>query len=258
VIPLILLALGLGVALTAYELSPRTRVRVDDYARAIRSAHDAHQAADAHLNNAHATVVTAVQHAQQADSARQPAPMPPPPSVPTVPPPMAAPSPPPVQDVGEAHANASKAAIDAAVEHVVVAIDANKEAARKTAEAAQNAKAEAERAAVAQSAAKVLEREKKLAAALASLGIGQCGARSYARVTEQIKDKLLAKLSAEGMAVTGENPWNIDTKQTGVKLRAFWDSKTSSLKLIVTSTGLGWCSIIWDRIEPKLKEVIGP
>lgn len=268
-IPLILIALGLGVALTAYDLSPRTRARVDDYARAIRSAHAAHQAADAHLSNAHAAVVTAVQHAQQADSVArqpQPAPMPPPILVPTVPLPVPVP-PPPVQDVVDAHANAAKVATDAAVDHVAVATDANKEAARKTAEAAQNAQNEAQRQEAAQSAAKVLEREKKIAAALDSLGIGQCGARTYKRVTEQIKDKLLAKLSAEGMAVTGNNPWNIDTRQYGVRLRAVWDFRVSELKLVV-STGKGaqaWsglhtvtCQDIWDKIEPKLKDVIGP
>ena len=155
----------------------------------------------------------------------------------------------------DAHDNASKVALDTAVDHVVEAADAHKEAARKTAEAAQLAKEAADRIAVEQSAAKVLEREKKLVAALASLGIGQCGKRTYGPVTEQIKDKLLAKLAAEGMVVTGDNPWNIDTHQSGVKLRAGWDPKASTLRLIVTSTGLGWCSIVWDRIEPKLKEL---
>jgi len=260
-IPLILIALGLGVALTAYELSPRTHTRVDDYVRAIRSAHAAHQAADVHLSNAHAAVVTAVRHTEQSNAvARQPPPAPmPPPSAPTPPtaPPTAPMPPAPGQDVRDAHDNAAKVALDTAVDHVVEAIDANKEAARKTAEAAQHAKAEADRVAVEQSAAKVLAREKKLAAALASLGVGECGKRSYGPVTEQIKDKLLAKLRAEGMVVTGDNPWNIDTHQSGVKLRAGWDPKTSTLKLIVKSTGLGWCSIIWDRIEPKLREVIG-
>lgn len=208
---LIVLALGFGVALTAYELT-RTR---DDYARAIRSAHAAHQAADAHLSNAHAAVVTA---------------------------------------------------IDTAVDHVAVADAANKEAARKTAEAAKNAQDEAQRQEVAQSAAKVLAREKEIAAKLDSFGIGQCGVRTYKRVTEQVKDKLLAKLSAEGMSVTGNNPWSIDTRKYGVRLRAVWDFRVSELKLIVT-TGKGTevipyvkdvtCQDIWDKIEPKLREVIG-
>jgi outer membrane biosynthesis protein TonB len=275
---LILIALGAGIALTAYQLSPRTQARADDYARAIRAAHEAHRAADAHFSNARTAMVTAMQHTQQADSvARQPPPVPTPPVVvapspvvpaptptvpvpapiPTVPPPVPVPTPLPEKDVGEAHTNAGKIATDAAVEHVVEAIDANKEAARKTAEAAKLAKEEADRIAVEQSAAKVLEREKKLAAALASFGVGECGKRSYGGVTEQVKDKLLARLAAEGMIVRGDNPWNIDTHQSGVKLRAGWDPKTSSLKLIVTSTGLGWCSIIWKRIEPKLREVIG-
>ena len=73
-IPLILLALGLGAALTAYELSPQTRSRVDNFVRAIRAADSAHQAADAHLGNANAAASAAVRHAQQAVAPRQAAP----------------------------------------------------------------------------------------------------------------------------------------------------------------------------------------
>jgi pyruvate/2-oxoglutarate dehydrogenase complex dihydrolipoamide acyltransferase (E2) component len=165
----------------------------------------------------------------------------------------------PAQDLADAHANAAQVATDVGVDRAVAATEANQEAARKTAEAAQKAKTESERAAAAQSAAKVLAREKQIAAALASLGVGECGIRSYARVTARVKDQLLAKLHGEGMTVTGDNPWNIDTHQAEVKLRAVWDSKAQVLKLIVASSSvLAPCSVIWDRIEPKLREVIGP
>ena len=300
-IPLILLALGLGAALTVYEFSPRTRSRVDAYARAIRSANAAHQTADAHLGNANAVAVTAARHAQQANAARQarqppapppvqwapapvpwvpmpmpeqptpappapmptapmpepaPAPLPPPPYVPAPPPPV------PAQDVADAQANAAQAAADAAVDHATAAIEENQTAAKNTAEAAMSAQAEAQRQEVAQSAAKVLEREKKIAAALASFGIGQCGVRSYPRVTERAKNALLTKLHAEGMSVTGDNPWNIATHEYDVKLRAMWDPKAQVLKLIVTAGkggyfGLVTCDEIWKKIEPILKGVIG-
>lgn len=266
-IPLILLALGLGVALSAYELSPHARSRIDDYARAIREAHAAHQAADVHLSNAGTSSIIAAQHAQAADAVQQvtraiheeahaahqaaTAHLP---SIPPVPAPMPTPS----QDLAEAHANAAQVATDAGVDHAVAATAANQAAAQNTADAAKNAKTEAERAAAAQSAAKVLEREKKIAAALASLGVGECGVRSYARVTARVKDQLLTKLHGEGMTVTGDNPWNIDTNQAEVKLRAVWDPKAQVLKLVVASSA-AWapCSVIWDRIEPKLREVIG-
>ena len=310
-IALILLALGLGAALTVYELSPRTRSRVDAYARAIRSAHAAHQTADAHLGNVNAAASAAVRHTQLADAARQaapqptptpfvqptlpivqpsfvqptpmpppvqPTPMPPPvqptPMPPTAPPaspfiptptvptpePAPVPLPPvPAQDVADAQVRAAQAATDAAVDHVAATIEANQSAARNTAEAAKNAQDEAQRQAAAQSAAKVVERENKIQVALDSLGLGQCGVKPYEGVTPRVKDALLAKLRSEGMKVTGDNPWNIDTGIYGVKLRAVWDWRVDKLKLIVT-TGKGLivtCDRIWERIDPKVKGIIG-
>ncbi len=238
-IALVLLALGLGVALTAYELSPSMRASADDYARVIREAHEAHRVADAALNTANLAANAVAQHAQAAQQAVQ-----------TTAPTQISPP------VADAHSNAAQVAADAGVDHVMTAVDANQEAARQTAAALQKAKTEAERAAAVESAAKVSAREKEIADALAKLGVGQCGVRSYERVTAQVRDALLAKLRSAGMTVTGNNPWNIDPQQSGVKLRAVWDPKALRLKLIVTSTGLGWCSIIWDRIEPKMKEVL--
>lgn len=256
-IPLLLLALGLGAALTVYELSPRARARVDTFVRAIRSADAAHQTADRHLGDANANAATAIHHAQQADAALQ-----------------TSQSTPPAQGTpytsaeiyADAQTNAAEAATESAVDQAAAAIEANKDAAKNTAIAAQNAQTEAERQEVVQSAAKVIEREKNLTAMLASLGIGQCGVRPYPGVTEQVKDTLLAKLRAEGMAVTGDNPWNIDTGTYGVKLRAIWDWRVNEVKLIVTA-GKGTevipflkdvtCQDIWDKIEPIMKEVIG-
>ena len=275
-IPLILLALGLGAALTVYELSPRARARVDTFVRAIRSASVAHQTADARLANANAHAVTAVRHTQQANAARQAA------APQTVAPPytpaevyadaqapVAYPPYTPAEVYADAQANAANVATDAAVDQAAAAIEANKDAAKNTAVAAQNAQTEAERQEVVQSAAKVLERENNLASMLDSLGIGQCDVKTYPGVTEQVKDALLAKLRAEGMAVTGDNPWDIDTGKYGVKLRAIWDWRVNKVMLIVTA-GKGnvakdlWvtqirvsCQDIWDEIDPIMKEVIG-
>ena len=294
-IPLILIALGLGAALAVYELSPRTRSRVDAYVRAIQSANAAHQTADARLETANAGAVTAALHAQQAAMARQATPMPlpvqpvppwepmpqwastpqptssptpvqPTPISPAPTPIEPTPEPVPLQDFAEAQAEASQTATDVAVDHVAEAIEANQDAAKDTADAAKNAETEAQRQAVAQSAAKVLTRENKIDAALASLGVGQCDVGSYSRVSERVKNALLAKLRAEGMVVTGDNPWNIDTHQYGIRLRAVWNPKASVVKLIVT-TGKGakalgglhrvTCEDIWKKIDPIMKEVIG-
>jgi hypothetical protein len=171
----------------------------------------------------------------------------------------------PAQDLADAHANAAQVATDVGVDRAVAATEANQEAARKTAEAAQKAKTDAERAAVAQSAAKVLEREKQIAAMYASLGAGQCEARVYTRVTAQITEALLARLHAAGMTVTGNNPWNVDAHESSVKLRAAWNPAQQTLKVIVT-TGAGGllkgeppslvCPEVWKRIDPIMKELI--
>jgi len=226
-IPLLLL-LGLGVVFAAYEFSPTSRSRIDDYARVLRETHEAHRAADAHLSNAGTAAAVATQHAQTSTHPQ------------------------------DAHASAGKVAADAGVDQVVAATEKNQEAARKTAELAQKAKTEAERVTAAQSAGKVIEREKEIADLLPKLGVGQCGIRSYARVSAQVKDQLLTKLHGEGMSVTGNNPWDLDTRQHGVKLRAVWDARAQELKLVVT-TGKVWglisCPDIWEKIDPKLKEV---
>ena len=137
--------------------------------------------------------------------------------------PMPVSAPGPAQDLADAHVNAANVATDAAVDHAAEAIEANQAAAKNTADAAQNAQTDVEKQAAADSAAKVLERERQIAAALKSLGFGQCGVRKYERITERAKNRLLAKLRTEGMGVTGDNPWNIDTREYDVKLRAVWD-----------------------------------
>ena len=198
----------------------------------------------------------------------QPPAPPPEPAFEPLPSPPYVPPLPPAQDAAAADAQANaaqaaietaQAAIDTVVDHAAQALAANQEAAQNTADAAQSAQTEADRQASLQSATQVLEREQKIAAALAGLGVGQCGVRSYARVTERAKNTLLAKLDAEGMTVTGVNPWNIDTKTYGVKLRAVWDPNAQVLKLIVT-TGKNFivtCDAIWERIDPKIKGSIG-
>ncbi len=280
-IPLLVLAIGLGAALTVYELSPRTRAQVDSYMRAIRSANAAHQTADAHLANAQA-IARGEQQALQtqwgptgpvqwvpigpvqwvplpAQQPTQPTQQPPTVQPPQQPPTEVAVVPPPGQPTT---AQPPAPVRDVAVDHAVEAIEANQDAAKNTADAARNAQTEAQRQEAAQSALKVLEREKKIAAALASLGVGQCNVRSYPGVTETVKNMLLAKLQAEGMGIVGDNPWNIDTRQYDVKLRAVWDPKGQVVKVIVTAGkggyfGMVTCAEIWKKIDPIMKGVIG-
>lgn len=161
-------------------------------------------------------------------------------------------------DIHLANAKQAPAQVDSRIDAAIAATAANQRAAQNTADAARMAQTEVERSLAADSAAKVLEREKRIEEALSSLGVGQCGVRSYERVTSQIKDTLLRKLHAEGMTVTGDDPWDIDTQISGVKLRAVWDPKRQVLKLIVTASSLLVpCGVIWQRIDGALRSIIG-
>ena len=268
---LILAALGLGLAITAAG---------GDYARAARAAAEAHAAADARLASANAASAAASQQIMAAITAWQaalaqamipastsPAPTPTGPApAPTPGPPLTPPAS--AMQATDAYAGAAQVAADAAVDHAVAAQDHNQMAAQSTADMAKSAKTPDERAAAAASAAKVIAREKAIAAALAG---GQCGVTTYAGITPQVKDTLLAKLHAAGMSVTGDNPsgpWNIDTHQYTVRLRAAWRSSDGVLKLIVT-TGKGaktehtvlhptvTCEDIWDEIDPIIAQAGG-
>lgn len=151
---------------------------------------------------------------------------------------------------------------ETAAQHAHDAAQANREAAKQTADAARLAMTPHERAMAEQSAVAVDARDEQLVDVFAKLGVGQCGVRSYTGVTAKIKDALLAKLHAEGMTVTGEGPWDIDTQQYGVKLRAAWDPRGRELKLIVSTgaggyAGLVSCDKIWGKIDFILKEIIG-
>jgi hypothetical protein len=154
---------------------------------------------------------------------------------------------------------ASAGDVAKAQQHVAEAGAANQVAAQKTTDAATTAKTPSQRQAAAQSAAKVDDRSQQIAAAMAHLGVGQCGVRAFSGVTSQVKDALLARLHAAGMIVTGNDPWDIDTQTLGVKLRAAWDPRAQQLKLIVTAApqSAGVCALIWNRIDPIMKEVSG-
>ena len=268
-IPLILLAIGLGVALTAYEFSPKTHAWVDEHVAAVRAAIAAHSEADAHISDAQA--------AMAAHQAMPPAPLPPsaPPPFPPAPPPAASPpSSPPLQVAPQPQLPSPAPPIDQtsvidqgtvvlkhAWDKLLAAAAANARAAAATVAAAKTATTPQQKAAVEQSASAVETRAKTISDAQAVLGgLGRCGLRTYGGVAATKKDLLLGKLHAEGMAVTGGNPWDVDTQMAGVKLRALWDPAGQKLFLIVvapTDPTLypALCGMIWAKIEPVLNEI---
>jgi hypothetical protein len=251
-IPLLFIALALGAGLAAYEFSPKAHAFVDDHVNAIRDAIAAHQVADSHLDQAKAAadVHDATQDAWAVSG---------PPAPGTFDPAAA-------WDTIRAQ---SAALLQHAKESLAAAHQANGIAAANTAVALPTAKTDQQMATAASSAVAVDTRQKQISAlqtrvaeAMAHLGGGKCGVRAY-HVTPQIKDALLAKLHAAGMTVKGQDPWDIDTHQHDVTLRAVWDPQTLILKLIVSDWG--WevnlpgagCTAVWTKIDPVLNAVLG-
>jgi len=228
-IPLLFIALVLGVGLTAYEFSPKAHTWADAHAQAIRDAIAAHHKADAKLDAAQAAVDV---HAAAQTSA------------------PGASSPVNIVDL-----------LQHAWDNLKAATQANAAAAAHTTTALETAKTDPQKAVATQSATAVDARQQRIATALAKLGAGQCDARSYAGVTAKIKDALLAKLHGEGMTVTGDDPWDVDTHQHDVKLRAVWDPAAQVLKLIVTAGADGIlgnivCAAVWAKIDPIMMEIL--
>jgi len=223
-----LLLLGLG-AFAVYELVPAARKWTTEHAKHIEDALLAHHIADQHL---------------QASQATQAA-IPPVPDGPMIP--------------------WMRAMWEEAIKNAQVATVANQVAALKTVDAVKTAKTDEEKQAAAKSADAVTDRQAKIDALKQQLGVGQCGIRSYPKVSARVRDALIARLKSEGMDVSGNNPWEINSHLPGipfipdVRLRALWDSATETLHLIVTSGqgGIVTCDEIWKKIEPKLKGIIG-
>ena len=284
---LLLLALG---GLGAYALSPRAHTWVDEHVTALQSLFAAVRAANAHVDAAHAAPdpVAAAMQTQAAEAARAQAAQQATIAAKTAKTPaqrslvdqgIAA-----VRQLGANIAALGSAALDKAraahlladthavasqnapnpeiaAGHAQIAEAAHRDAAGNTAVAAAAAQTSDQRQAAVESAAHVEDREK-------NFGVGQCTLHTYARVTAQVKDALLTKLHAEGMTVTGVNPWFIDTHKSKVWLRAAWDPTTQVLKLIVTAgasdagpLGDAWpkivCPEVWKKIDPIMKELTG-
>lgn len=87
---------------------------------------------------------------------------------------------------------------------------------------------------------------------------GKCGAHHYGKIDQAKIDAIIAQLKKHGAKVTGNNPWDFDTDNHGVKLRGSWDKATSTLTIIVTDKD--WyvpCGKIWDTIDPLIHHIQG-
>ena len=76
------------------------------------------------------------------------------------------------------------------------------------------------------------------------------GTHRYANITRQEVDTLLRELRCWGAAVSGDNPWDVDTHRSGVRLRGRLNE--AAAKLEVTIVGKDWYvtdSMIWRNID---------
>lgn len=80
--------------------------------------------------------------------------------------------------------------------------------------------------------------------------MGGCGTHSYSNISREKIDMALAALSKYSATIAGNNPWNIDTHNFGVKISATWIQNTQTLDLTITDTdGTVPCSIIWSYLD---------
>lgn len=85
-----------------------------------------------------------------------------------------------------------------------------------------------------------------------------CGEHHYGNITKTKIDQILEQLKKNGATISGNNPWNVDVHNHGVKLQGIWNESNSSLSIIVTSKS--WyvpCSKIWDTIDPLINHISG-
>ena len=84
----------------------------------------------------------------------------------------------------------------------------------------------------------------------------KCEEHKYANITKIKIGKILTELKNTGSTYTGENPWNIDTHNYGVKLLSTWDETNEKLSVIVTDKQMFVpCNMIWEKIDKLINYI---
>ena len=84
----------------------------------------------------------------------------------------------------------------------------------------------------------------------------ESGTRHFTGITRLKIDMMFKALATHGAAITGSNPWDIDTRRHGVILRAEWDEAASILALSVANRSWYVSSAkVWDHVEPLMRTV---
>jgi hypothetical protein len=77
-----------------------------------------------------------------------------------------------------------------------------------------------------------------------------CDTHIFNDISKSGIEAILKGLSGNGSLVTGTNPWDVDTRQHGVRLRGNWLEEASQLTITVLDADwYGPKKKIWDRIQ---------
>ncbi len=82
------------------------------------------------------------------------------------------------------------------------------------------------------------------------------GTHNYRNISRENVDAILDALAAHGSQITGTNPWAVDTRKHGVKLKGEWNEET--LTLAITVTDAGWYvsdKAVWENIDSLMSTI---
>jgi len=86
--------------------------------------------------------------------------------------------------------------------------------------------------------------------------VRNCATRIFENIDRSRVDAILSGLIDHGSIVTGSNPWDVDTRDHGVRLRGEWNEAESLFS--VTVTDADWYvpqAAIWKNIVPLMQLV---
>jgi hypothetical protein len=86
--------------------------------------------------------------------------------------------------------------------------------------------------------------------------MGVCGTQHYDAITRDKMDLILKALRDNGATISGDNPWHVDTRRSGVKLRGVFTESAARLSItVVDSSWYAPCSSVWNAISDMMRDV---
>lgn len=80
--------------------------------------------------------------------------------------------------------------------------------------------------------------------------------KKYKNITQEKMERILNALRSKGFYVRGTNPWDVDVRQHGIKLRGTWEKEPETLLIKVTDCN--WYvpyAQIWKVIDPLIEKI---